>query len=156
MEKLTLGSFLQVCITIIILSIGQVFLKLGLGGKGIPKGSSPLSTFWNLVCVMVRPKSLVGFSLYVIGTFIWLVVLSKLPLSIAFPLFSMSYFMVVFLSSTVLREKVDWRFAAAGLLLISMGVTFIGLSSPPKNKSAAHKTVTTVVKSPVGDRGSSD
>ena len=73
-----------------------------------------------------------GFSLYVIGTLIWLNVLSKVSLSIAFPLFSMSYFLVVILSATVLKERVVWSYAIVGLLLISIGVGCIGLSSPSK------------------------
>jgi drug/metabolite transporter (DMT)-like permease len=46
----------------------------------------------------------------------------------------MSYFLVVILSATVLHERVQWKFAIVGLALISIGVSFIGLSSPAKGQ----------------------
>lgn len=138
MNGLTLTTFGMIWMTLILLSFGQVCLKLGVGNKAIPVGRTPVHTLINIIKAMLKLKVVLGFSLYVIGTFIWLVVLSRTPLSIAFPMFSMSYFLVVALSATILRERVDWRFAIAGLVCISLGVSFIGLSSPPKAK---HKSV---------------
>jgi len=132
MEGLTWPTFGMIWVTLGLLSFGQICLKLGLS-PGIQRGATMIGSFRNLVVAMVAPKMLLGFFLYVIGTFIWLVVLSKVPLNIAFPMFSMSYFLVVILSATILKERVQWRYAIAGLVLISAGVTFIGLSSPPKH-----------------------
>ena len=129
MQGLTLSSFLMILVTLILLSFGQICVKLGVGNDKIPVVKNPVRMFLTLMGVMIRLKVVAGFSLYVIGTFFWLMVLSRVPLSIAFPMFSMSYFFVVFLSATILREHVNWRFAIIGLLLISIGVTFIGLSS---------------------------
>ncbi len=131
---LTLTTFGMIWLTLILLSFGQVCLKLGVGSKAIPVGRNPVHTLINIIKAMLKLKVVLGFSLYVVGTFIWLVVLSRTPLSIAYPMFSMSYFLVVVLSATILRERVDWRFAIAGLLCISLGVSFIGLSSPSKMK----------------------
>ena len=138
MEGLTMSSFGLIWVTLVLLSFGQIFLKLGLK-PGIERGATMIGSFWNLLKAMVAPKVLFGFFLYVIGTFIWLVVLSKVPLNIAFPMFSMSYFLVVILSATILKEHVAWRYAIVGLVLISVGVTFIGLSSPPKH-APSHAT----------------
>lgn len=145
MQGITASSFGLVWMTLILLSCGQVFLKSGIGKEIIPVGKTPLHTLVNIIRRMLCLKVVFGFFLYVIGTFIWLVVLSRTPLSIAYPLFSMSYFLVVILSATVLRERVDWRFAITGLVLISMGVSLIGLSSPPKPKhDARHACARTV------------
>jgi len=134
MNGLTLTTFCMIWMTLILLSFGQVCLKLGVGNKAIPVGKTPVHTLINIIKAMLRLKVILGFSLYVIGTFIWLVVLSRTPLSIAFPMLSMSYFLVVTLSATILHERVDWRFAIAGLVCISLGISFIGLSSPSKEK----------------------
>ena len=59
--------------------------------------------------------------------FTWLLLLSKVRLSVAYPMISISYVFVVILSSLVLHESVAWSWAIPGLLLISGGVSFIGL-----------------------------
>ncbi len=124
--NLTLGSFGLICIAITLGGFGQIFLKLGLGHKDL-MGSSVGQTIVRILSAMAVPTVLLGLACYVVSTFFWLLVLSKVRLSVAYPLISMSYILVVVLSSTVLKEHIDWRYAAAGLLLISAGVTFIGL-----------------------------
>lgn len=141
MQGLTLASFGLIWVTLILLSFGQIMIKLGLGDKGIPTGPNPVRTILNILAAVFRPKTLIGFSFYVIGTLVWLFVLSRVALSIAFPLFSMSYFLVVILSATILKERVVWRYAIVGLLLICVGVSFIGLSSPPKNHATTRAAV---------------
>lgn len=132
MQGLTPVTFGLIWVTLILLSCGQVLIKLGLGTQGIPVGSNPARTVLNIIAAVLRPKVIAGFSFYVVGTLVWLFVLSRVSLSIAFPMFSMSYFLVVILSATVVKERVVWKFAIVGLVLISIGVSFIGLSSPPK------------------------
>lgn len=160
MDGLTATTFGMIWVTLILLSFGQVCLKLGIGKEVIAVGKTPIKTLLNIIRRMLCLKVVFGFSLYVIGTFIWLVVLSRTPLSIAYPLFSMSYFLVVILSASILRERVEWRFAIAGLLFISVGVTLIGLSSPPKAKprpghaavSAESVVESTAERGPAGRR----
>ncbi len=152
MEGLTAASFGLIWTTLILLSFGQVLLKLGVGKDIIPVGKTPAHTILNIIRRMLCLKVIIGFGLYVIGTFFWLVVLSRTPLSIAFPLFSMSYFLVVILSATILRERVDWRFAITGLAFISIGVTLIGLSSPPK-RTAHHPHSRASVAVRAADKG---
>jgi drug/metabolite transporter (DMT)-like permease len=141
-QGLTPATFGLIWVTLILLSCGQVLIKLGLGTQGIPTGANPARTVLNIIAAVFRPKVLTGFSFYVVGTLVWLFVLSRVSLSIAFPLFSMSYFLVVILSATVLKERVIWKYAIVGLVLISIGVSFIGLSSPPKPSAhgVAHRT----------------
>ncbi|MCE5314596.1 MAG: hypothetical protein ABFD49_11640 [Armatimonadota bacterium] len=124
--NLTLGSFGLMCASVTLMAIAQVLQKLGLG-KAELAGSSPAKTFLNIVRMMFTPKVMVGLFLYVISAFLWILVLSKVRLSVAYPMLSISYFLVVILSSTVLHERVNWRMAGLGLLFISAGVSFIGL-----------------------------
>jgi len=125
--KLTLSAFLLIIVGITLGSAGQLCFKLGLGHDKIPIDPSPFVTFVNVVRVMMRPWVLAGLSLYVISTFTYLLALSRVRLSVAYPLISMSYVIVVVLSSLILKEPVDWKYAIAGLVCISLGVSFIGL-----------------------------
>lgn len=124
--NLTPASFGVICIAVSLGAFGQVFLKLGLGAKKLA-ASSIIQTFINILHAMVAPYVLLGLGLYVISTLFWIVVLSKVRLSVAYPLISMSYILVVVLSACMLHEQVNWIFAGAGLALISIGVSFIGV-----------------------------
>jgi drug/metabolite transporter (DMT)-like permease len=125
-QQLTLSSFLMICVFVTVISFGQILLKKGIGGSTLAVDTA-VGTLLNIFRVILRPLTLLGLGLYVLGTMIWILVLSRVPLSVAFPMLSMSYFLVVILSATVLHERVNWRLAIVGLLLISGGVSLIGL-----------------------------
>lgn len=124
--NLTLASFLMILFSVTLGGFGQICLKKGASAAQIAIAASPVQTFLNILTAMMRPFSLLGLSLYVLSTFVWFLVISRVRLSVAYPMISMSYVLVVILSALILREKVDWRFAAAGLFCISLGVSFIG------------------------------
>lgn len=107
------------------MAIAQVLQKLGLGSVNLI-ADSMLGTLINIICAMFRPKVLVGLFLYVISAFLWILVLSKVRLSVAYPMLSISYFLVVIMAGTVLKERVNWKLAGLGLFFISAGVSFIG------------------------------
>lgn len=125
--NLTPSSFGLIAFSVTLGSIGQICIKKGIGAAKIVISSSPIETLLNILSSMMRPYSLLGLALYVISTFSWFLVLSRVKLSVAYPMISMSYILVVILSVFLLHEKVDWRFAAGGLMCISIGVTLIGL-----------------------------
>lgn len=116
--SITLGSFGQIC-----LKVGMTASKSGISHNAVSMGSTLLS----LVRSMGHPFVLLGLALYVISTFTWLVLLSNVRLSVAYPMISISYIFVVILSAVLLKESVAWSRAIPGLLLISGGVSFIGL-----------------------------
>jgi drug/metabolite transporter (DMT)-like permease len=127
MGNLTPRSFCLICIAILLGGFGQVFLKWGLPPGSIAGGHGFLATVLGILEAMANPKVIAGLSFYVISTFFWLMAVSRVRLSVAYPLISMSYPLVVILSATILREQVRWVFAIAGLAFISAGVSFIGL-----------------------------
>lgn len=125
--NLTLRSFGIICIAIALGGFGQVFLKMGLPPGSIAGGHGLIRTVLSIIIAMTNAKVLLGLGLYVISTFFWLMAVSRVRLSVAYPLISMSYPLVVVLSATILHEQVKWVFAIAGLAFISAGVSFIGL-----------------------------
>ena len=127
MGNLTPRSFCLICIAIVLGGFGQVFLKWGLPPGSIAGGDGFLATVLGVLEAMTNPKVVAGLSFYVISTFFWLMAVSRVRLSVAYPLISMSYPLVVILSATILHEQVRWVLAIAGLAFISAGVSFIGL-----------------------------
>ena len=67
-----------------------------------------------------------GFLCWGVEIVSWIMVLSRAPLSIAFPLMSLCYCGMIFASKYVLKETVTKR-KWAGVALITMGVALIGL-----------------------------
>ena len=127
MGNLTPRTFGLICIAIVLGGFGQVFLKWGLPPGSIAGGDGFLATVLGVLEAMTNPKVVAGLSFYVISTFFWLMAVSRVRLSVAYPLISMSYPLVVILSATILHEQVRWVLAIAGLAFISAGVSFIGL-----------------------------
>jgi drug/metabolite transporter (DMT)-like permease len=127
MPKIRASPFALLVLCVAMGSLGQICMKAGLRGDEIPLGSSPLGTVAGVVPFLVRPLVLAGISLYTVSTGLWLLVLHWMPLSVAFPMVSLGYVLVVLLSAFVLHEPVEWFFAVPGLSCIVAGVSLIAL-----------------------------
>ncbi len=65
-----------------------------------------------------------GLCCYGLSTVVWLMILSRVQLSYAYPLLSMGYILVVALSYFIFKEPVTWlRFG--GVLVIVAGVIMV-------------------------------
>ncbi|MFZ5900874.1 EamA family transporter [Desulforudis sp. 1088] len=103
---------LAVC-AVLLGTSGQVLWKLGVGSKAY--GLSAL----------LSPAVLGGFVLYGLSALVWLKVLSKMPLSVAYPLLALNFILVPLASSRFLGEP----FTAAKLLGAILIVTGIGVAA---------------------------
>ena len=103
-------------------SFGQVSLQYGMNQAGEVK------TLAHLLRAFTVPHVLLGLSLYVLGTLFWLTVLSRVrELSMVYPMISLSYVFVVFLSWVVFHDPIT-MLKVAGIALICIGVACVGLS----------------------------
>ena len=121
------GPFALLLAGVALGSLGQVCMKTGLAGDEIALDASPLRAAANVLPFLIRPLVMAGIGLYVVSTGLWLLVLRRLPLNIAFPMVSLGYVFVVLLSAVVLHEHIRWLFAVPGLSCIVLGVSLIGL-----------------------------
>jgi multidrug transporter EmrE-like cation transporter len=74
-----------------------------------------------------QPRLWAGLALFGISSVFWLVVLSRVPLSVAYPFVGVSYIVIVLLSRYVLHEQVPvmrWL----GVVIVATGIAIIGLS----------------------------
>lgn len=99
------------------------------------------------------PWAIFGIVLYAISAVFWLIVLSRVPLSVAYPIVAAGYVIVVLYSRFVFNEQVKW-IAWVGLVLIVIGVaiTARGLKSDTGNDEKSlnkpAKQVVTSVEAP--------
>ncbi len=119
MGNLTFKTGILLAVSLLLASFGQIFLKMGLAGGEISGGMGLVKAFLN-------PYVLLGFAIYACSTLTWMLLISRVKLSVAYPMISISYVIVMILSAWILKEDVNWLYGLAGLVFIASGVTFVG------------------------------
>ncbi|MBN1298605.1 MAG: EamA family transporter [Actinobacteria bacterium] len=130
LERQRLGLVKSIILILISISIavgGQLLLKIGL----IRLGSISVDSFGSLMQlfggIIRSPLVLTGLFCYVLSAAIWLVVLSSVDLSFAYPFIGLTYVFILLISKFILKEDVNpirWIGAVvitAGVVLVSRG-----------------------------------
>ena len=124
-NKLSLtSSILLILLSISIAVGGQLLLKIGINRIGIVNFGSLDALKQFFFGVLKSPLVMSGLFLYVISSAIWLVAISVVDLSFAYPFLGFTYVMVLVLSKFILKEDVNpirW----IGALIITIGVVVI-------------------------------
>jgi undecaprenyl phosphate-alpha-L-ara4N flippase subunit ArnE len=95
------------------------------GRIGTAQVSEPLTTVGKAAR---EPRIWVGLALFGISAVFWLVVLSRVPLSVAYPFAGLTYIVIVVLDRLLLDEPVPTlRFLGAAV--VAVGIAIIGFSS---------------------------
>ena len=102
---------------------GQLLMKKGM----TVVGELSFFPFSNILHALLNPYVLSGFSCYGISSILWLVAISRLPLSNAYPVLSAGYVLVVFASYFFFNEPLG-LLKILGIILICAGVILIGRS----------------------------
>lgn len=100
---------------------GQLCLKAGMSQVGaltVDGVASLVQTTWR---VLSTPLVLVGLTCYVLGAAFWLIVLSKLELSLAYPMLALTYVLIPLAAQFILGEQVP------GLRWLGVGLIFAGV-----------------------------
>jgi multidrug transporter EmrE-like cation transporter len=117
-------SILLILISISIAVGGQILLKIGMNRIGNINVNSMSSLGHLFLGVVKSPIVLVGLFMYVISAAIWLVVISAVDLSFAYPFIGLTYVLILIVSKFILKESVNpirW----AGAAIITIGVVVI-------------------------------
>jgi multidrug transporter EmrE-like cation transporter len=108
-------------------TIGQLLLKHVMKRIG-PLGAAELGSLGTTCMRLISdPLFVVAVVLYFLGFGIWLIVLSKLELSFAYPILALSYCLVPVLSCYFFGEQVPMM-RWVGIAIICVGVGVVGLS----------------------------
>jgi len=125
--KLTALVFFLIIMTDVIESFAELFWKKGTLSTGIDNVT--VSNFFDFMSAMLSsPGFLAGVCLYIVNFFLWVTVLSKVDLSVAFPTGSTSYVIVAILSMIFLHEHISWL-RWSGIVFIIIGIYFISKSA---------------------------
>ncbi|MFT5223867.1 MAG: undecaprenyl phosphate-alpha-L-ara4N flippase subunit ArnF [Glaciecola sp.] len=120
---LNAATWLILGISITLATTGQLLLKAGMDRVGelsvgqIGTLIGQVLTTWQL---------LVGLAVFGASSIFWLITLSRVPLSTAYPIVSLSYVAILGLSWVLLGERPSLT-VWVGALLIMCGVSLIGI-----------------------------
>lgn len=113
------GAYALLAIAILCSSIAQVFQKRAaseLTHELTHHRGSP-------VLLLLKPNSLLSALFLGAGLVFWLLVLQVLPLSVAYPLLSVSYVVVMLLARWLFAERIPWqRWLGTGLIMLGVSV----------------------------------
>ncbi|CAM3729441.1 EamA family transporter [Alicyclobacillus pomorum] len=111
-------NFALLLVNILLLVSGQTLWKIGIAKHGAVNGLG------NLLLAMFSPWIIAGICLYVVATVISVYLLSKMPLSLVYPLQALTYVVAVIVAIVVFHEHVSlmrWL----GVVIILVGVGFV-------------------------------
>lgn len=105
---------------------GQILLKKGMSGLGpLTLSAGELgSILWRIA---TNPYVVLGLSIYVASTLFWLMALSRVDLSFAYPFASLSYVVMLLASWRLFDENIT-PLRLLGTVIIGMGVLLISRS----------------------------
>jgi len=106
---------------------GQLTLKQAMekvGRIGTAQVTAPVET---IARVAREPLLWAGLTLFGISALFWLIVLSHVPLSVAYPVVGLSYVIIVGFSRFVLHEHVP-ALRWLGVVVVALGIAIVGLS----------------------------
>ncbi len=106
--------------------VGQLSMKQGMGQVVMRLGGVG-DVVSSLIRALSQPFVTAGVALYAISALVWLIVLSRVELSFAYPMVSIGYIAVVILSRLIFHEQVS-AVRIAGTVVICLGVVLISRS----------------------------
>ncbi|HOK58252.1 MAG TPA: EamA family transporter [Methanothrix sp.] len=115
-----MNAIIIIIVSVVFAALGQLCWKLGINQAGTLTLSSLPSLLLNLLVV-------IGFLMYGMSTIFWLVALSKKDLSFVYPFISLTYVLVLVLSSFVLKEEIGIN-KLIGTVIIISGLIIIARS----------------------------
>lgn len=110
-------SYLLLLGNIVLLVTGQVLFKIGLGRSG--------GLHWGKI--ITSPMIIGGVALYGIATLLWFAVLTRLPLSVAYPMQAFAYVLAMIPAYYLFKETIT-PLKLAGVVVILIGVYMLARS----------------------------
>ncbi len=127
MSKETITALMWLLPAILFSTTGELFLKRGMNEIGSFDFASVNTLVPTFTKILSNPNIWVGFIGFMGGSVFWLSVISRVPLSLAYPMLALSYVIVVVESWIFLGEGLH-PLRIIGSVVVGVGVALVGLS----------------------------
>lgn len=115
-------DFLLLFFNVLLTVLGQILFKYGMNTIG--RVSSLRDALPKLTQAFLNPYILSGIGIYGFTTLVWLVILSRVKLSIAYPMLSSGYVLSILFSWMLFKESVP-KIRIIGAAVICIGVYLV-------------------------------
>jgi drug/metabolite transporter (DMT)-like permease len=119
-------AIIYILISVVGGAVGQILLKKGMASMG-PLTISAGEVFTIIWRMATNPYVVIGLGIYMCGTLFWLVALSRVQLSFAYPFASLSYGLMLLAAWLLFREDIS-LLRIIGTAVIVAGVLIISRS----------------------------
>jgi uncharacterized membrane protein len=110
---------------------GHLLIK---GGLNAVPATAPTSLAGKLLQIIQQPQVLLGLGIYGLGTLCWMAAVAQTELSLLYPLTSLNYILIAFLSYAIFDEKISVK-RGSGIALIALGMVIITKSHQKRKAS---------------------
>ena len=118
-------DFTLLLFNVILSVLGQILLKQGMNQVGEISGSFQQMAP-KLIQALMNPFVIGGIGVYGSTTLIWLVLLSRIKLSVAYPMISLGYIFSILFSWLLFKEDVP-KIRVLGAFVICIGVYLVSM-----------------------------
>lgn len=122
---MTVRLFLLILASVSLSALAQLALKMGTTAVASNRASGVGSEMGGL---LQSPMVLVGLGLYGVGALLWLFVLGRAPLSLAYPFVGLGFILTMLAGAFFLNESVNAA-RVLGTLLIGIGCVLVARSA---------------------------
>ena len=112
---MSLLSFFYISVAVVLGTAAQLFLKAGTNAAPVGLG------------LALEPRILAGIGCYAVSLIVWILALSKTPVSIAYPMVSLGFALNALLAWWLLGEALGAQ-RLAGIAVIMLGVWLVARS----------------------------
>lgn len=116
-----------ICLSVLTSVAGQTTIKLGVSR---PEGASlsPADPVALIAMILHSPLVMAGLILYGVGALSWIIVLSRLDLSLAYPFVALNFVLIAIVSRLVLSESIP-SLRWVGIAVICIGILLVARSA---------------------------
>ncbi len=123
---MNLVSFALVLTGVLLNAAAQLLLKAGVKDLGVIQLTP--ATIWSAgLKLALEPHILGGLTCYVISVVVWILALSRVQVSIAYPMLSLGYVVTAFIAWAFMGEAVN-AMRLTGIAVIIVGVFLVARS----------------------------
>lgn len=111
---------------------GHLLIKSGLNEVALLPAASGLAS--KLALILHEPLVWTGLGVYGLGTLFWMAAVAQTELSLLYPLTSLNYILVAFLSYALFQETISMR-RGLGIATIALGMVLLTQSRQKRSRS---------------------
>lgn len=122
---MNLRSFLLILASVSLSALAQVSLKYGMSSPGVQRALAGSSRPLETALIVAGSKGvLLGLLLYGLGMVLWLLVLARLDVSLAYPFVGLGFLLTALLGVLLFQEPVG-GLRLTGTLMVAAGILMV-------------------------------